>query len=292
MPHPSRIREVSRTSRFQNGDPVVQLEIEIEDPSMEQDFFELAVLDDERWRQIEFTILNPELQDQLDEYSASTIIEADLQRTYVPYLLFHDRPLDGRTLTLIVETYPSFAGVITDGSLTVKVRSVSRAYYDYWRTAYLQGQSGADPFGQPVNILSNVRDGHGVFAGYSSAANGELTDLAMHDEVAGLYSVDEYMYGLGDGAGSVGLAGVSGRLELFPNGVARGNVELRFGGGDVWSANLNGGFVLRRAEVMLIHSAESAFRDMVFRYDPRFETLTGVLSESRSQGIQVTLTKD
>lgn len=52
--------------------------------------------------------------------------------------------------------------------LRVQVLYVSETYYKHLRSALLHEHTQENPFAEPVNIYSNVENGYGVFAGYSS----------------------------------------------------------------------------------------------------------------------------
>lgn len=50
----------------------------------------------------------------------------------------------------------------------VQVRYVSEAYFRHLESALLHEQTQDNPFAEPASVYSNVRNGYGIFAGYSS----------------------------------------------------------------------------------------------------------------------------
>jgi hypothetical protein len=79
-------------------------------------------------------------------------------------LVFKDILFDGKTADLTFETHFSVFQ-----SLKVSVRSLSEDYYKYLTTLELQNSTSGDPFAQPINVYNNIKDGYGIFAGYSES---------------------------------------------------------------------------------------------------------------------------
>ena len=53
-------------------------------------------------------------------------------------------------------------------SFFVQILYVSAAYYEYLKSARLHEPTQDNPFAEPVSVYSNVENGYGIFAGYSS----------------------------------------------------------------------------------------------------------------------------
>lgn len=49
----------------------------------------------------------------------------------------------------------------------IEVLNISPDYFEYLSTAHLQSETNNDPFSQPVQIFNNIKNGFGIFAGYS-----------------------------------------------------------------------------------------------------------------------------
>jgi len=54
------------------------------------------------------------------------------------------------------------------GDLLVELRTTSQEYYLYHRSLARLSQAGNDPFSEPVVLFSNVINGQGAFAGFTS----------------------------------------------------------------------------------------------------------------------------
>ena len=53
-------------------------------------------------------------------------------------------------------------------SFYIQVLHVSETYYEYLKSARLHESTQSNPFAEPVSVYSNVENGYGIFAGYSS----------------------------------------------------------------------------------------------------------------------------
>lgn len=88
--------------------------------------------------------------------------------------IFSDRLFDGRSYELDMETYFNVwvnpdVDVDPDPVLTIEVRRVSEAYFNYINSSALQWWVDGDPFAEPVQAFSNVENGRGVFGSYVSS---------------------------------------------------------------------------------------------------------------------------
>jgi hypothetical protein len=57
---------------------------------------------------------------------------------------------------------------VREDFLFVILRHTDEPYYHFRRSLTLQSQNKGNPFAEPVKVFSNVKNGHGIFAGYSS----------------------------------------------------------------------------------------------------------------------------
>ena len=268
LPESTGIQDVRRTVSGTTDLPVDRLEIDIKDDGTTRNHYELSVLLDLLWHEIDLTILNPELTDQLNDYAVSEFDDPGLYKVFVPRLLLHDKDFDGRTLTIRLEAFPSIPIDELGGKASVKLRTVSEGYYWYRRSLLFQENYGEEPFAEPVEILSNVTGGHGVFAGYTPETHGELSDVVMRNRIAGSYVLEGF-----DAPGSSLHLG-SGELVLHSDNTVQGSVKLPRGDGGWWSASLDGGFLQRGKWVRLFHSEPTIFRSAAMLYDAQRKTLT------------------
>jgi hypothetical protein len=80
-------------------------------------------------------------------------------------ILFNDVRFNGRETELTFET--SGSNLSYHGTITVTLITLSEDGYNYLRTGRLQNETSGDPFAQPVNVHNNIKNGFGIFAGYS-----------------------------------------------------------------------------------------------------------------------------
>lgn len=85
-------------------------------------------------------------------------------------ILFEDTPFNGRqqTLSLPVEIRYQAASEIP-GQLVAELRVVTEEYYLFHTSLSRQQQTPDQPYADPVILYNNIKNGHGIFAGYSSS---------------------------------------------------------------------------------------------------------------------------
>jgi hypothetical protein len=86
-------------------------------------------------------------------------------------LVIKDVLFNGREVTLSFKTPEN--DLFQEGAVIVSLRTLSPEYYHYKTTASLQEHTSGDPFAQPVNVYSNVKNGYGIFAGFSQSEHYE-----------------------------------------------------------------------------------------------------------------------
>jgi hypothetical protein len=80
---------------------------------------------------------------------------------------FSDEILNGKNykLTVNVELF----GIRDKQNFEVVLNSLSKNYYKYLRTKRMQRETRDNPFAEPVIVYNNIKNGLGIFAGYSSS---------------------------------------------------------------------------------------------------------------------------
>jgi len=85
-------------------------------------------------------------------------------------VLLDDTPFGGEQVKL---TFPLYfkvkQGKQTLGNLLVELAAISEEYYSYFSTLSRQQENPGEPYAEPVFIKSNINNGHGYFAGYTSS---------------------------------------------------------------------------------------------------------------------------
>jgi hypothetical protein len=87
-------------------------------------------------------------------------------------MLMKDDLFNGRQYELALNFYPPYGGGMSGSSqdtLLIAFKNVTPEYYDYYRKLqpHLANQGGDIFGGEPVVMPSNIKNGYGLFAGYS-----------------------------------------------------------------------------------------------------------------------------
>lgn len=114
--------------------------------------------------------------------SDDIIIENWLYINDQSYILFADHLISGKSYGLNIRVehsnsyyYPDMSFNDTDSSyIHFNLFSVTEEYYKYFKTFSMHRDSRENPFAEPVQVFSNVENGLGVFAGFSSNSDSIL----------------------------------------------------------------------------------------------------------------------
>ena len=151
----------------------VRLGVQFEDPANETNYYQISfhqeVLTSEQAAQAN----NIEISSN-DGYS---LIDEDIISNFNLIdggILFKDLTFNGTTKEFVFQ--PKFfykPGVppttATPINIIIELRSVSEEYYKYYTSVYRQTSRENTPFSNPTVIYSNIKNGYGVFAGYSKS---------------------------------------------------------------------------------------------------------------------------
>jgi len=108
--------------------------------------------------------------------SDDIIVENWLYINEQTYILFADHLISGKKYGLNIRVehtnsyyYPDISFNDVDSSyIHFNLFSVTEEYYKYFKTFSMHRESRENPFAEPVQVFSNVENGLGVFAGFSS----------------------------------------------------------------------------------------------------------------------------
>lgn len=90
-----------------------------------------------------------------------------IEGIFFPDILFNNNQF---SLTVkMSQSYHWSGGVQAKTKYFVYFRSISEDYYKYKVTSMLQDYTSGDPFAQPVKVYDNIKNGFGIFAGYSQS---------------------------------------------------------------------------------------------------------------------------
>lgn len=163
IPPPVEIKSVKvDSSRFNSTGSDIEVSIMFDDPVVRKNFYAIKILrsafqvynnDTTRFREdVHFDPIDPALKDNLSNGAMT---------------LFDDNLFNGKTHLFRLTLRPQFSIGNTE-NLKVVLLTVSEEYYHYFVTRHLQDNKREDPFAQPTQVFSNVKNGLGIFAGYSS----------------------------------------------------------------------------------------------------------------------------
>ena len=272
LPAPAVVTAVRVQARSEADHGTKRIDIEIRDDGEVRNFYELSVLHDKQVYQVPFTLLNAELEDQIRSLDPGDLFEPELTTPYVYRALIHDDPFDGKTFAFRLET-DGFH--LIQSNATIYIRTVSEAYFLYQRTRLLQQAAERNPFVEPIMVQSNIRNGQGVFAGYSLHTHGALSPRRLRSMASGAWKAFEFA-GIEDNEPVNYLAdGGSVAITLRPDFTVVGRMQLPSLDGALLTITLDGGFSLQGRDIRLFHSTDTVLRDMNLQFDPNSNSLSG-----------------
>ncbi len=163
---------------------IKEVRLTLDDPGGERNYYEVSVYRNELLLQPRFDdegnysgddtvrFLRQQYLRSEDPVVANTASDPLLGESgfYGSTLSFNDDLFNGKSYTLrfIPEVYvSSFEG--SEGRLYVILSTVSEGQYRYTRSVDLQYENDGNPFAEPVQVYSNVKNGFGIVAGSSAS---------------------------------------------------------------------------------------------------------------------------
>ena len=155
----------SRTGSVGNGDFSIRLEIE--DPPGEANYYQVSlyrIFGGRGASRIEYSFSTKDPSILADNRVDESPFEDEGVEEDAPY--FKDTLFDGGTHE--IELTSDLGGDPDPSGTHLQVLYISEAYYEYLKSARLHHDTLDNPFAEPLNVYSNVENGYGIFAGYSS----------------------------------------------------------------------------------------------------------------------------
>lgn len=149
----------------------VRLGVQFEDPANETNYYQIS------FRQ---EVISSEQSAQPNSIEVSSndsysFIDEDIINNFNLIdggILFKDLTFNGTTKEFVFQ--PKFfykpgtpPNTATPINIIIELRSVSEEYYKYYTSVYRQASQENTPFSNPTVIYSNIKNGYGIFAGYS-----------------------------------------------------------------------------------------------------------------------------
>lgn len=161
----------------ETGSVFSEISVTFTDPVDDVNYYEIAVSD------IAFDYDNPN-----DYYELTTYDNIITSESYYPslirfdvdkpkYLLFTDKEINGQTHTLNIYYTPPQEETdkkryISNHYISVHLRNVTEEYYKFKTTMIQQLYSRQEDIlygmGEPLNVVSNIKNGYGLFAGFNN----------------------------------------------------------------------------------------------------------------------------
>ncbi len=194
IPQPVQITNLTKQDSVmfgEDGKYLHQLDITIDDPSEIDNYYEFTIF---AYYKLDYSNVwwldSTELAEIDTSYHIKTVVPQSQDIVlkneglldYYPHTFpFSDELFNGQTYTLNInyllpESTTSYNEtqiyLITDYQLIVAVRSVSEDYYKYKKKLIIhQENQDSDIWngiGDPVQMFSNIKNGYGIFAGYTT----------------------------------------------------------------------------------------------------------------------------
>lgn len=164
VPPAALVSNVEIQSSDFNGEPSSRITLQISDEPTTENYYAITV-------EIGYEYLSPEYEVLSFRYPAmlgrdDEGFQEDEQITNDNAMLIKDVFYSGPEMNVTVHS-PDW-NLVHAPDVYVSVKTISKDYYDFILTSSLQNQTSGNPFAQPVQVYSNVQNGFGIFAGYSS----------------------------------------------------------------------------------------------------------------------------
>lgn len=152
--------EIDSSSVYNDPSGLSSVKIHFSDPPSKKNFYKLSFESHHYWVYNQDTIWN-----SYDVYFE--VDDPTLKSNFTNGNLFvADTFFEGKNHTLSVKI-PHYFNSGNTQSLSVKLLSLSEDYFRYATTLNLQQSTSGDPFSQPVQVYTNIRNGLGIFGGYN-----------------------------------------------------------------------------------------------------------------------------
>jgi hypothetical protein len=151
-------------------------EISLADPNEAANFYALEILVQNCSSGCTGDDLNGSLNEVLvEELKVNTSGNTDVEIGGGPQqvdglkcIYFSDEGFNGESVTLKFFIIPTLINLNKDQNIKFVLKSITREYYEYLRTAdFQQQQEEGSNLSEPVQIATNIENGLGTFAGYS-----------------------------------------------------------------------------------------------------------------------------
>lgn len=160
----------------QYGNPASEIKIKFTDPTTAGDYYMIDIITaaDRYVENDSFVndwICIKSTDPSIDELTSNDPLSED-ENSCLPSkgLLLNDQLFNGQTKELTLSMSDYYLDPITDSASgityypQIKLKHISSAYYQYIKTTKNVLDNSGNPFAEPVNVKSNIKNGYGVLA--------------------------------------------------------------------------------------------------------------------------------
>ncbi len=174
LPSPVAIIDIDTTPSLRDGYNYYDTRVRFKDPAGERNYYSLEVYFTQQLT-LQYDSIIQSIQESYPLYYFSEESEFTDNLVYTfDAIYFSDDLFDGQTYQLKVnverpylyEEPPFF--IVNSAQIDYRLKSISEELYLYERSRTEQSFSSFDPFAQPAQVFSNIENGFGIFAGYST----------------------------------------------------------------------------------------------------------------------------
>ncbi len=277
IPDPVEVIDVQISERGSER----QFNIQVRDHGGTDNYYELLITNPDI-RAEEFIVRSPELEEQMRSFLIQDPLQPDVQQPKVNRAFIKDAPFDGEEFTISLAQIQPLEDF---GTQSVYIRTISKSYYDYFRSQVIQEHTNNQAFSEPVIIKSNVTNGHGIFAGSHLHVHGDVTYQSIIDRLVGTYYAGFYTYHIKDRSVNNSdnfeylILGASVDLTINNDYSTTGEIRLPLSldpdnpSDEVEVLSLDGGYTILRNHTFygpyvlnLYHSTDTVLRDIQFNF--------------------------
>ncbi|MBK5277947.1 MAG: DUF4249 domain-containing protein [Bacteroidia bacterium] len=152
------------SSAFKSQGEAVEMSITFKDPGETKNFYEVKVLRDG------FYVYNQDTIRYVENLFVEPVDPAmNNDNSNGASKLLKDNLFNGKNYVFRIKLRSYRIYPENPPRVRVVLQSVTEEYFRYFVAQSLQNNTSGDPFAQPVQIFTNIENGLGIFAGYSSS---------------------------------------------------------------------------------------------------------------------------
>lgn len=146
------------------NDPKISIQFQLKDPEPETNYYQVMLV-------MERSYKNPYSGEEMISHQTVPLESNDPaidNDNNSEGFLFKDTLFDGKEISLSLKA-PYWGAGAEGMKLIFYLRTLSEDFYRYKITSQLQNSTSGDPFAQPVSVYTNVKNGFGIFGGFSQS---------------------------------------------------------------------------------------------------------------------------